>query len=949
MIKRCVVLVFVAGAFGCGTPMGSDDGGPSSDSGANVLDAGGGDDAGSVDAGLDAGQADAGEVDAGANDAGDVDAGGIDAGDADAGANDAGANDAGELDAGGSDAGGSDAGTSDAGGFDAGSDAGFDAGVDAGPAGFCSSSCLSPAGETCWSCWPSRPDAGGLDVTIATSERILLDENVDVGRLTIRGQLTTAPTALTVRARAIDLSGGSWVAGTAAMPHASPLHITLTGSNFPLNSRDRMIRVQQDGRLEFHGVFPTPIFSTLEAADAGTTQLTVSTSTNWRAGDEVLVTPSGHHADDASPYTMPDGGRSRTEFLQLAAASGASVTVSSPLVGTRYGVFDAGWPLDLRAQIANLTRNIVIEGEGDATWDAGTGAAIQATGNGVLVLDGVRLSRGGYGGDGTAAIELRAMADAGVQLSNNAITDVNRGVVIHLANGAVVRDNVIARVTGHAVWLLSGIEENNVLEHNLVAAVRRPSNSPTTITEFVTPGPGSSPGLCGASAFVLGAPANFVRRNVATEVAGCGYWLSFAQQPLGLAQGLDLSPRRRALGSFDDNLAHATLGMGVQMGQSIASTTSGVADSADYAPQADAHLSAPTGVLLATTFQNIRVVGSQGSGFLLAGADLTLAAPVVWNTVSLAINNTRAGLQINDGLFVPRLNAPLAQSLGDSAVMQMGFDLRAIRRSRFVNATMWSMFGFEYFGHTRIGDFSANQFSNVRVGDRVTLPAPTSFIVDGPVLDADGAGGFPGRWWVNNLPFYTQGNTCSPAPPASATSGVLCTGNYFGLAYIGAGVGTGTGTPLVPAAQLRREVTGTPVIGYPALAMGLQADYPALPVPAGETVRLEFPGYAFTPRRISFVPWSAAPGLSSVLKIAYPAGTTFSISSYYSYYPPYGAGIRTFTAASSVTEVANDALAEKYFFDGTYLYLRAKSDYRGSDVRTIFYTVWITATHPSLP
>jgi hypothetical protein len=422
--------------------------------------------------------------------------------------------------------------------------------------------------------------------------------------------------------------------------------------------------------------------------------------------------------------------------------------------------------------------------------------------------------------------------------------------------------------------------------------------------------------------------------------------------PQGVAQGVDLSPARIALGSFEDNLSHATLATGVLMGQSIHTDMNGLytVDTSTYAPQADARVSAPTGLTIPTTFRNVRVLGTQASGFITACQDLTHSGAVVWNPISLSISNGLSNDSVEDSLFIAR-GGPATHTLFPSgAALSLNPSLKEVVRSRFVNLSLWNLYTAEFYGHVRVPTFAQNEFENVVLGSRVPYPSGTAFIVDGPVLDDQGVGGFPGRWWSNDVPYFTQGNTCAPAPPASASSGVVCTGNYLGVARIRVGTGTGTGTPLFPEAAVRREVTGTPALGYPTLASGVtRSDYIGLPLPVNESVRLEFPTYTFTPRRLSFYTWSRVPGLSAMLKIPYPAGTTFSVSSYFEFYPPYGTGIRAFTAAASVNEVAMDAAGEKYFFDGAYLYLRAKSDYRGNDVNGIVYTVWVNATHPSLP
>ena len=83
--------------------------------------------------------------------------------------------------------------------------------------------------------------------------------------------------------------------------------------------------------------------------------------------------------------------------------------------------------------------------------------------------------------------------------------------------------------------------------------------------------------------------------------------------------------------------------------------------------------------------------------------------------------------------------------------------------------------------------------------------------------------------------------------------------------------------------DLVRETTGTPSIGFHT--MNLQGRSVGLPVPVGETVRLRFPAYTLTPRRLRFVTWGR-PNQSAILRIAYPSATTFVITAANEYYPP---------------------------------------------------------------
>lgn len=824
---------------------------------------------------------------------------------------------------------------------------------------FCpTSACLTDAGETCWSCWPLKP-LSGADITIASGTRILLDEPANVGALTITGELSTAPIPLTLRARLIALDGGTWTAGTSTSPRRQPLRVELTGTN-------RIVDVLS-GRLELHGPVPAPVFATLEAAAAGATQLTLASSTNWAAGDELLVTPTGHYAALIHPFTFPDAGTGRTEYVTATLVSGPNLTVSAPLVAERLGILDAGVPLDLRGEVANLTRGIVIAGANDSDWDAGHGARVRAGRGAAVVLDGVRLERAGSGPQRQPVLDVHLMQDAGVvSVTGTVITDTSfRAVMVQSSSTATLRDDVIAKVSGHGVWVTDGIETGNVFERNLITDLRTPASGfagdgASEVNQLTFNVLAAS--ACGASGFVLANPQNTLRGNVVSDLPGCGYWLSLAQKPRGFARGLDLSPARYASGPFEDNTAHTLGGSGLYGGVAITDDTPGVFQFEDvqYLPQADVRFSAPQGTRLPTTYARTRVLGVQHVGLKFNGDATVLDGLTVWSAY-LGVFANRAQIAANDLLLVGRLGAT-RQPFTLGAVMQMyGIDSMSFTRARVAHFRADAMTRGSGFALTRgfpqLGfDLSLEKMSqlsltDVQLGTRPN-PAIDELDITGPSLDTAGIGGFPGRWWVTDAAYFTQGNTCAPAPSGTMSSGQLCAASgYFGLANLLVGTGAGTSvSTVVTQAELVREIAGTPSVGFPVMPQ--PGDYGrarGLPVPVGETVRLRLPQFTLTPRRLQFLTWGR-PGQSAMLRIAYPATTTFVIAAQNEYFAGLPPGPVTFTAAASLAALSMSTTGTQYFFDTTtnYLYLKLLSDFRGN-LPYSASPITITATGPGLP
>jgi hypothetical protein len=238
------------------------------------------------------------------------------------------------------------------------------------------------------------------------------------------------------------------------------------------------------------------------------------------------------------------------------------------------------------------------------------------------------------------------------------------------------------------------------------------------------------------------------------------------------------------------------------------------------------------------------------------------------------------------------------------------------------------------------------ELTDVELGVRPPTP-PDEFDVTGPIFDPLGVGGFPGRWWVSDRPYFTQGNVCTPVTRGTGTEGQVCaTSGYFGLGDIEAGTGIGTTTPLSPEAELVRVTTGSPSIGFHSpLAVGRSR---ALPVPAGETVELRLPGFTATPRRLKLHTWGRA-GQQAVLRIPYPNGTTFLITAQNEYYAPQAPGPVTFTAAASLAELTADPNGTKFWVSGGYLHLSLRSVFRTRTEPFNLDPILITATGTGLP
>ncbi len=162
------------------------------------------------------------------------------------------------------------------------------------------------------------------------------------------------------------------------------------------------------GTLELHGTPPTKTWTKINAhAPQGSTNLSLLESVNWQVSDQIVVAPTDYigtgdaqkvsinSISGTSLTTSAGMNAQRWGLIQYATASGMSLTA-----GGVPATVVAGTPtqLDERAEVGNLTRNIVIQAPNDALWQNsafGCHAMIMRDGTtqGVAHVNGVEIHK----------------------------------------------------------------------------------------------------------------------------------------------------------------------------------------------------------------------------------------------------------------------------------------------------------------------------------------------------------------------------------------------------------------------------------------------------------------------------------------------------------------------------------------------------------------------------
>jgi hypothetical protein len=218
------------------------------------------------------------------------------------------------------------------------------------------------------------------------------------------------------------------------------------------------------GRWDVHGAPLSRTWVKLGAdAKKGDSTVTLSEPvTGWKVGDKVIVTAS-EQAYGAGSFRPKPGKKSdaHTEERTITAIGGATLTLDKPLATSHRG---SG---EYRAEVANLSRNVVIESSDPGGVRGHTMYHTRSTG-GISYAEFRHLGKEGI--LGKYAIHFHLVRDAmrGSGVVGASVWDShNRWITIHGTDYLLVRDCVGYQSVGHGYFLEDATEQYNVLDRNL--------------------------------------------------------------------------------------------------------------------------------------------------------------------------------------------------------------------------------------------------------------------------------------------------------------------------------------------------------------------------------------------------------------------------------------------------------------------------------------------------
>ena len=416
--------------------------------------------------------------------------------------------------------------------------------------------------------WGGTVPADGSTVTVPSGKTVLLDRDVSLTGLQIDGTLVFEEKDLTLKSGWIMVHGKLQV-GTEAAPFAHRGRIVLTGTDPTQNVMNMGAKVLgvMGGTLDLHGEARKGWTKLVATAARGSRQLTLEGEPGWRVGDRIAVSST-----DYDPR--------QDEKATVTAVAGNTVTLDRALSKTHWGTVQTidGRPVDERAEVALLSRNVGVEGE-EASSAGGFGGQIMVMGGGAARVEGAELTRMGQKNVlRRYPIHFHMLGDAGANsyLRDTSIHDTaNRCVTVHGTNKLSVQRNVCYDHLGHGFFFEDGAETGNTLEGNLGFGTREPADGEKLLPSDSSP-----------ATFWITNPDNTVRNNVAGGSEGVGFWYALPEHPTNLSTNANIWPRRTPLKEFSGNVAHSNDDRGLNVDDGPKDNV-GNTDSAYYNPRAN--------------------------------------------------------------------------------------------------------------------------------------------------------------------------------------------------------------------------------------------------------------------------------------------------------------------------------------------------------------------------
>ncbi|XP_029960384.1 cell surface hyaluronidase [Salarias fasciatus] len=353
---------------------------------------------------------------------------------------------------------------------------------------------------------------------------------------------------------------------------------------------------------EWKNGFPISGFQ-VDAVDQVVLNLQDEVQETWRPGDNIVVASTDYSMHQAEEFTL----------LPCPHCTSRQVRIQGRPQYNHVGEIIDG--VDMRAEVALLSRNILIYGEMENSCYGNNmcqfyshdtfGGHIQILGNFSSVhLSHVELKNMGQQREKSRyPLHFHMCGDVdqrGGYLEPTYVDGLaihhsfSRCLTIHATNGLLVKNTVGYDTLGHCFFLEDGIEQRNTFYHNLGLLTRPGTLLPTDRNETMctsikdkvyknyTPSPSTE---CKAvSTFWIANPNNNLISNAAAGSQDAGIWFVFHSSSTGDSHGLvpETKAELTPLGIFYNNRVHSNFKAGLFIDKGVKTTNASAADPREY-------------------------------------------------------------------------------------------------------------------------------------------------------------------------------------------------------------------------------------------------------------------------------------------------------------------------------------------------------------------------------
>lgn len=664
----------------------------------------------------------------------------------------------------------------------------------------------------------------GDTVIIPTGREIYLDvSTANLESLSINGTLNFLEMNLRLNSDVVMVNGKLQI-GSPSQPFEHRAVINLTGSNVGGSAFSRGL-VVIGGTLELHGKTPPSVWNKInQHIQTSDNQIQVLDAIEWRPGDEIVIAPTDFY------------GVSESQQYEISVINGNDLTLSSPVADFHWGLMQyatssgmslvndgsvtapakTGFtPLELdeRAEVGNLSRNIIIQGEDDNLWqNEGFGAHVMIMDlASVIHIDGVEFNRVGQAGLlGRYPMHWHRLSYAANgseigdvndhYLKNSSLhNSQNRCITIHATNGVFLQNNICYDILGHAIYLEDAVERRNTIVGNLVLKVRFPAvQNALKLHDLNTQSDLNS----GSSAMWASNPDNTIINNTFADAQGFGLWMAFPISPVGPSANVPILPYRMRLGNIDGNTMHSNALRGAMFDNSEIDDLGTVAALQYASTTADGEIIFDNlqrftirgwslwknGIgnfwdrVVWPTFEEYVTADSSGKYFSGSGADGLITRslfigsslndlsprPKPWMGPPTALATYHSAFSLTDNIII---NFPFVEGKTSGAFATDDYYLRPVEKGQIRNSN-----------NLLINSHSGYR-SDAAVDEDIAFNFAQGFDYykfASALWDPHGLWGSAGQWSVYNQPFLTHNANCTLVPPASQNIS-SCDGQYFGV------------------------------------------------------------------------------------------------------------------------------------------------------------------------